>query len=140
MSLGTVHAGWNQTIGVPAPPNEHSFVFVRIGGVAAGGLERLVALLYKPAERMVLLDGVTHRLIEETAADGLILRAPVGVDFTPPFNFAPDSSTIAVSEKGQGSGAGKPITYSFFAQSVSSPARAVPADLAPARTPRKRGR
>ena len=124
VSLGTVHAAWNQTIGVPAPPNEHSFVFVRIGGVTVGGLERLVALLYKPAERMILLDGVSHRLVEETAADGLILRAPPGVDFTPPFNFPPDSSTIAVSEKGQGSGAGKPITYSFFAQSVNSAPRA----------------
>lgn len=122
--LGTVHAGWNQQVPIPAPPNEHSFVFVRIGGVAVGGLERLVALLYKPAERMVLLDGISHRLIAETAADGLILRAPAGVDFTKPFNLAPDRSTIAVGERGRGSGGGKPITYSFFAQSVSSGPRA----------------
>jgi hypothetical protein len=117
--LGTVHAGWDQTIPVPAPPNEHTFVFVRIGGVAVEGLERLTALLYKPVERVVLLDGVVHRLIEGTATDGLLLRAPAGVDFTAPFNLAPNSSTIAVGKAGQGHSRGKPITFSFFAQSVS---------------------
>ncbi len=32
--LATVHAPWGKSVGVPAPPNDHSFVFVRIGGVA----------------------------------------------------------------------------------------------------------
>jgi hypothetical protein len=117
--LGTVHVGWGQTVPVPAPPNDHSFVFVRIGGVAVGGLERLRALLYKPVERVVLLDGVSHRLIEGTATDGLLLRAPVGVDYTAPFNLASNSSTIAVAKTGQNVGSGEPITFSFFAQSVS---------------------
>ena len=119
MSLGTVHASWYQKVPVPAPPNNHSFVFVRISGVAVGGFERLRALLYKPVERVVLLDGSSHRLIEGTATDGLLLRAPSGVDFTAPFNFAPNSSTIAVGKSGQGAGGGQPITFSFFAQSVS---------------------
>jgi hypothetical protein len=118
--LGTVHAGWYQNVQVPAPPNDHSFVFVRIGGVAVGGLEHLRALLYKPVERVVLLDGASHRLIEATATDGLLLRAPVGVDFTAPFNLAPNSSTIAVGKTGQGVGDGQPITFSFFAQSVNA--------------------
>jgi hypothetical protein len=119
VSLGTVHAGWDQAISVPTPPNNHSFIFVRIGGVAVGGLERLYALLYKPAERDVSLNGTAHRLIEDTAPDGLILRAAPGVDFTPPFNLAPESSTIAVDKAGQGSDGGKPLTFAFFAQSVS---------------------
>lgn len=120
VSLGTVHAGWDQKVPVPAPPNDHSFVFARVGGATVGGLERLVALLYKPVERVVLLNGVSHRLVGATAADGLILRAPAGVDFTGRFKLASDSSTIAVGEAGGGSGGGKPLTFSFFAQSVSS--------------------
>jgi hypothetical protein len=110
---------------VPAPPNNHSFVFVRISGVAVGGLERLRALLYKPVERVVLLDGASHRLIEGTATDGLLLRAPVGVDFTAPFNLASNRSTIAVGKTGQGAGDGQPITFSFFAQSVNAGPRPV---------------
>jgi hypothetical protein len=118
--LGMVHADWYQNVPVPAPPNDHSFVFVRIGGVAVGGLERLRALLYKPVERVVLLDGASHRLIEGTAADGLLMSAPAGVDFTAPFNLAPNSATIAVGKVGHGvGGSGSPITFSFFSQSVS---------------------
>jgi len=116
--LGTVRANWYQQVPVPAPPNDHSFVFARIGGVAVGGLERIYALLHKPVGRVVLLDGSSHRLIEETATDGLLLRAPVGVDFTVPFSLAPNSSTIAVGKAGQGANSGKPVTFSFFAQSV----------------------
>ncbi len=119
-SVGTLHAGWNQPVPVPAPPNEHSFVFVRIDGAAVGGIERLYSLLYKPVERVVLLDGVGHRLVPGTATNGLILRAPASVDFTAPFNLAPNASTIAVSEPGRGSGGGQPITFAFFAQSVSA--------------------
>ncbi len=117
--LGSVRARWGQKVAVPAPPNSHSFVFVRIGGVQVGGLERLVSLLYKPAERQIRLNGHVHRLSEGTAADGLILRAPAGVDFSPPFNLASNSATIAVDESGTRPGAGRPITFSFFAQSVS---------------------
>jgi hypothetical protein len=122
--LGTVRAGWYQKIAVPAPPNDHSFVFVRIGGVAVGGLERLFSLLYKPVERVVLLDGASHRLVGGTATDGLLLSAPAGVDFTAPFNLAPNSSTIAVGKSRQGASGRKPISFSFFAQSVSVGPRA----------------
>jgi hypothetical protein len=124
--LGTVRAGWYQKVPVPAPPNEHSFVFVRIGGVAVGGLERLTALLYKPSERFVVLNGTSYRLIERTATDGLILRAPGGVDFTAPFNLAPNSATIAVGKAGENTGTGLPISFSFYAQSVSVGPRFAP--------------
>ncbi len=118
--LGTVRAGWRQKVAVPAPPNDHSFVFVRIGGVQVGGLESVVSLLYKPAERTLLLDGRSHRLIEGTAADGLILRAPAAVDFSPPFNLASNPTTIAVAEAGRGRGGARPLSFSFFAQAVSA--------------------
>jgi hypothetical protein len=80
----------------------------------------LSALLYKPAVRAVLLDGYPYRLVEGTATDGLLLRAPVGVDFAAPFNLAPNSSNIAVAKAGQGPSTGTPITFSFFAQSVTA--------------------
>jgi hypothetical protein len=118
--LATVHADWGQAVSVPPPPNGHSLVSVRIGGVGIGGLERITALFYKPAERFVSLNGATlRRLVTATAADGLPLRASPGVDEPAPFNFAPGARTIAVSRTGQGPTGGKPITYSFFFQSVS---------------------
>jgi len=120
VSLGSVHASWGQKVRVPAPPNDHSFVFVRIAGVQVAGVERLYGLLYKPPERLLLLDGQTHRLIEGTAADGLVLRAPAAADFSRPFNVAPDATTITVAEIGGGRTASKPITYSFFVQSLSA--------------------
>lgn len=124
VALGTVHAGWSQRVAVPAPPNANSFVFVRIGGVGLGSGERLLSLLYKPPTHTVTLDSGRYRLVEGTAADGLILRAPAGVDFSAPFHVAPDSSTIAVGKTGQGAGGGQPITYSFYAQAVRSGPRA----------------
>jgi len=121
VSLGSVRASWNQKVPVPAPPNEHTFVYASIDGVQVGGLERVLALLYKPATRMVVLDGgPPHRLLEGTAADGLVLRAPAAVDFTRPFKVAPDAATIVVTKGGQSRSAEKPITFSFFAQSVSA--------------------
>ena len=126
--METVHAAWNQTIRVPAPPNDHSFVFVRIGGVGVEGLERIYALLYKPAERFVNLGGSRYRLVEETASDGLLMRAAAGVDYPAPFNLAPDKSTISVSKAGQGAGGGHPITFTFFAQSVNRGADAESAE------------
>jgi hypothetical protein len=117
--LGTVRANWGHDVSVPAPPNDHTFIFVRIGGVGVGGLERLRALLFKPVIRDINLNGAPHRLVEETASDGLILRSPGGIDFTAPFNLAPNATTIAVSKQGQGPSTGMPITYAFFAQSVS---------------------
>ena len=56
VALGTVHAGWWKKVPIPPPPNNHSFVFVRIGGVKVEGIESLVALLYKPVGRVVALE------------------------------------------------------------------------------------
>ena len=117
--LETVHAAWGQGVLVPPPPNDHSFVFANVGGVGVGGLESLASLLYRPTLREILLEGVPHRLIAGTAADGLILRAPPAVDFTPPYNLAPNVSTIAVRKVGQFEGSGKPITYPFYAEPVT---------------------
>ncbi len=117
--LATVHANWGQTVPVPAPPNSHSLVFVRIGGADVGGLESLASLLFKPAQRHLVLDGnVVARLVVGTAGDGLPLRAAAGVDFPAPYSIAPGISTIAVTEDGEPV-SGKPLTFSFYAQSIA---------------------
>jgi hypothetical protein len=116
--MSTVHTGWGEVVPVPAPPNAHSFVFVRISGVQVGGLESLAALLDKPAQRDILLNGAFYRLVEGTAADGLLLRSSSGIDYPAPWNLAPQVTTISVSEAGQPSGSGAPITYAFYYQDV----------------------
>jgi hypothetical protein len=115
--VGRASVPWGRTVPIPAPANDHSFVFVRIGGVAPAGLERIRALLYKPAQRYVYVDGGPSRLVAGTAGDGLVLRAPTGVDFTRPFNVSPQAHTISVTREG-GNPSGD-VTYAFYSQSVS---------------------
>jgi hypothetical protein len=123
VALETVHAGWYQKVPIPPPPNDHSFVFVRIGGVQPGGLEDLLGLVFKPLYRLVYLDGTQYRLVEGTAADGLLLSAPGEVDYSAPFNLAPNSTTIAVGKVLGSSGGGHPITFSFYSESVNANSR-----------------
>jgi hypothetical protein len=118
-SLGTVRAGWGEPVPVPAPPTSRSLVFARIYGTGVGGLESVESLFYKPAERQLILNRTQSvRLVEGTAGDGLPLRAAAGVDFPPPFNVAPQATTIAVTKTGQDRSGGTPITYRFYAESV----------------------
>ena len=131
--LGTVHAGWGQTVPIPAPPTSHSFVFVRIGGSGVSGLESLRALLDKPAQRTVVLGRAIYaRLVTGTASDGLPLRASPGMDYAPPFNIAPNITTIAVLKGGQAPTTGGPLTFSFYAQSFDAAPVAPAYALAPA--------
>jgi hypothetical protein len=116
--LDTIEANWGQTVSVPPPPSAQSFVFVDIQGVQVGGLERIAALLDKPATRTVVLDGTPFRLVEETAGDGLLLRAATGADYPPPFNLAPNATTIAVENGGSTPGSGDPLRFSFYSESL----------------------
>ncbi|HEY2161002.1 MAG TPA: hypothetical protein VGH24_06820, partial [Solirubrobacteraceae bacterium] len=78
-------------------------------------------LLFKPAARSISLDGLPpNRLVPGTAADGLPLRASLGMDFAPPFNIAPNPVNIAVLKEGQGPTVGGPLTYSFYAQTFDA--------------------
>jgi hypothetical protein len=113
-----VRAEWGQPVSVPPPANDHSLVLATVEGVQVGGVERLTGLLYKPAQRVVLLNGYAYRLVEGTADDGLLLRAPAGADYPPPFNLAPDATTIAFQKAGGGASSGDPITVSFFSESI----------------------
>lgn len=117
--LGTVEADWGQSVPVPAPPDQHSAVFVTLSGAEVGGLETLRSLLYKPRLRSITLNGGSYRLIPGTSHDGLIMRAPVGVDFSPPFRTAPNTTTVAVSRAGTPPTGGHPLRYAFYAISIS---------------------
>lgn len=116
--LSAVRAGWGQTVAVPAPPDTHSLVAVRISGVGISGLESLKALLYRPVERFIAINGAMHRLVTGTAGDGLPLRAAPGVDYPAPFSVAVGATSIAVFKQGQTTSGGQPIRYSFYAEEV----------------------
>lgn len=123
--ISTVRAAWGQQVSVPAPPNNRTLIIARLSGVQVGGLERLTASLYKARLRFVSLNGVSHRLIPGTANDGLVLRAPADIDFAPPFEVAPNASSIAVTLEGSQPG-GHPITYAFYEVPVSVGPRYAP--------------
>lgn len=118
--LSTVRAGWNQPVRVPKPPNVHSFVFVRIGGIGVGPLERLAEIFATPPERTIAMNGTVYRLVEGTAEDGLLLDVPPDIDYPPPFGLAPNPKKIAIREAGESRARTRthPITFSFFIQYV----------------------
>ncbi|MBV9838067.1 MAG: hypothetical protein JO156_08110, partial [Solirubrobacterales bacterium] len=119
--LETVRADWGQAVAVPPPPTGHSLVSVRVEGLGVGGFERLKALFWKPAMRLVSLNGKTpNRLVGATAGDGLPLRASPGVDLPAPFGIVPGATTIAVAKGGLMPHGGHQLTYRFFWQSVGS--------------------
>lgn len=70
----TIHATWNQPVGVPAPPRPREVVYVRIHGAGVGGLERVTNfLLHARTRHIVINEGPSFRLIPETAGDGLLM-------------------------------------------------------------------
>jgi hypothetical protein len=117
--LATVRATWGQAVGVPAAPDTHSIVFVRIGGVAVHDWERIEALFYKPTQRLITLQNGIHRLVTGTASDGIVLHAPPGVDLKGSFKIAPESRFISVEKSGQAGVGGGTVTFAFFAQPVT---------------------
>jgi hypothetical protein len=115
-------ANWNRPVPVPPPPDAHSLVLVRIHGVDLSTMERVRALLYKPAQRFVSLGGApAARLVSATAADGLPLRVARGFDYPAPFALVPQAQTISVGKSGQFPLTGRPITYQFYIQSFAAP-------------------
>jgi hypothetical protein len=117
--IARVHLGWGETVAVPAAPGR-SLVSMRIAGVGVGGLERIISLFYKPAERFVRInDGQPRRLVTGTAADGLPLLAASGVDFPQPFNIAANAKRIAIMKDGSTADHNRSLTLSFYAQTVA---------------------
>jgi hypothetical protein len=117
----SVRADWGEPVAVPSPPNRQAVVYVRIDGVEPHGLESVRALLFKPSTREILLDGARYRLVPGTAANGLVLRAPARVDFTRPFNVAPNASRIELLRDGKVGSGGQPLHFDFYTESISPP-------------------
>jgi hypothetical protein len=116
-SLGTVEAAAGAAVPVPRPSPE-SVVYVRIGGVGVGGLERVQTFLFHAGSRHATVNGTArYRLVPETAGDGLLLRGAPGVAETGPFDPLPEARTLAVD------GGDDRVTYSFYEMRVG-PARA----------------
>jgi hypothetical protein len=123
--ISTVRAAWGQRVPVPVPPNDHTLIIARVGGVQTGWLERVGAALFKARERFVLIDGIRHRLVPGTAEDGLVLDARADIDFLAPFEVAPNATSIAVQLERDQPG-GDPITYAFYAVPVRAGPRYPP--------------
>ena len=117
-TLSTVRVPWGESVPVPTPARSRALLLVRIEGAGARGLEQLRTLLLRPDERWIALDGVQHRLVPATAADGLLLTVPPEADYPEPFAMAPNPSTIAVSRDG-----GEPdgeLRYTFVEVAIGS--------------------
>jgi len=103
--IGTAAPQWGEAVSVPRPRDLEAAVLVRITGIGPQRLERLRSLALRPYVRSIVLDGSSYRLVGATAGDGLLLEAPVGRDYRPPFAMAPNPVQIAVvREGGQPSG------------------------------------
>lgn len=105
-------------IPVPAAP-PGSVVFARAHGVEVSGLERVRTALLRSKGRQVAFEGDPrpfYTLIAATAADGLLLRAPRGIDFPGPFALAPNGDTVTFFL--EGGGADQPIEVDFFSMPV----------------------
>jgi hypothetical protein len=107
-----VSAAAGEAVDVPEPgPGE--VVFARIEGAGVEGLERIQTFLFHAASRHAVVNGTTrYRLVPETAADGLLMRAAPGIVKAGPFDPVPEASTIAVE------GGADRITYDFYALQV----------------------
>lgn len=96
--LRTTKARLGAPTQIPPAPDSSSVVFVRIDGIAVGGLEKIRTTLYRAKLRMLVLDGTRpYRLIPGTAEDGLVLRVPKSADFPAPFGLDQNARTMTVT-------------------------------------------
>jgi hypothetical protein len=118
--FAVVHANWGETVTVPKSPRGNWIVYARIYGTDPTGLARLGAVLYKPTDRFVEINGGgAQRFIEGTATDGLPLQIPPALDYPAPFNIGIAAKMIALTKGAGGLSGGKPLTYEFYAQRIT---------------------
>ena len=108
-------------LGAPAPippaPDAGSVVFVRIDGIAVGGLEKIRTALYRAKLRMLTFDGNRSvRLIPGTAENGHVLRVPKRADFPAPFGLDQNAKTMTVT-RGTGTQDGE-VSLRFLAMPI----------------------
>jgi hypothetical protein len=121
--IGTVRSQTGGEIAVPPPPHSRDVVFARIHGLGVAGWERLRAALYRARDRTVTFNRTaTWQLVPATAQDGLLMRAPTGVDYPRPFQLAPDAHIFSTAVEGA---APRQVAVEFFAQRVGFPGSAI---------------
>jgi hypothetical protein len=117
--IGSVDADFGQSVRVPAPRRADELVFARVHGLAPSGAERLWTLLYKAAFRYVVFDGNrAFHLVAANAGDGLVLRAPRGIDFPAPFAMAPQARRLGFDVQDAVASPSGPVGIDFYAMRV----------------------
>jgi hypothetical protein len=106
--LATIESGSARTVDVPEAPRDR-FLVVRIRGLEPSALDQLGTVLFKPLEWYALLGGVRYRLVQTTAADGLLLAVPPGDEGSAPFAFGPPIRTLRIE-----SAVLVPLRFEFF--------------------------
>jgi len=107
--LGSVEGAFGQQIRVPAP-RPGKVIVAKLHGVEDSGLGALRSFLYRPNYRFLSVNNQQpYRLVPGTAADGLIMSVPAGVDYRAPYALSPRAHEIAVS------GASGPVSVDFYA-------------------------
>ena len=120
--LRSAEAIYGEPIPIPKAPRG-SLVFARVDGVQVEGRERVRAFLNRGRSRLVAFDG-GHRypFVPTTAGDGLLLRAPRGIDYPAPFALAPNADDVTFYLDNQEPA--EPITAEFFAMPIERAERA----------------
>ena len=115
--ISSTEASSGTAVDVPAA-GANEVVFARIQGAGVGGLEKITTFLLHARLRQAVLNGTeSHRLIPETASDGLLLRGDGRVAEDGPFSQIPQAKTIAIT------GASGALHFSFFAMRVDDRGR-----------------
>lgn len=112
--LGTVDAEFNTPIPVPRAGADE-LLFARVLDDVSS---RFRSFVYKDVQRTITLDEIPYRFIGSNAENGILLSAPLRLDFPAPFAFAPNPTTISFG-KDSGLGAGpQSLRVEFFALPV----------------------
>jgi hypothetical protein len=114
--LGVVDGVTGAPVVVPPAPGPGEIVFAKIDRLGLNLTERIETLAYRSPTGWVSFDGGKRWNLETaTATDGLILSAPIDVDYRRPFQLAPDTHSFEVGIDGAGP---RPITVAFYARQV----------------------
>jgi hypothetical protein len=117
--LRSTPAEYGQQVGIPRPPGRDDIVFARIHGAAPTGVEALRTLFYRPLPTYIVFNGRTsYRLVPTVAADGLILRARLDLDFPKPFGLAPNARTMGLLKDTGPFSPHHGLSFDFYAMRV----------------------
>ncbi len=84
--IETVTVPNGERVRLPAVGKDEALV-LRVDGLGTSGVERLRTALFRAAPRVVVVGAQPLSMVGETAADGLLLQAPVWADYPGPFRL-----------------------------------------------------